>query len=225
MADAENDEPPLPPWEKKEREKQTMFQTAGLLLGAVGAAVGVISLWRAVQNDKRQEVPAQRKINPGDHVLLVGDSIGQGIEKPLAEKLGVFGAHLTSLVSQGATASTWASKVNSGDAGFDLILLSLGSNDAAGNPSAQAGALDKLLEVLRSRGAPVYWIRPPSFRREGLTNKQETWRQMLEDRGVPELELLGAQPDTSSDPQHIHLTPNGYNVMAAQVADALIRYE
>lgn len=200
------------------------FQVSGFVIGAIGVTLGLIGFYRSLNPDESPRPSVGRILNPGEHVLLVGDSIGEGLEKPLEKRLQTYGATLTAHTQRGATAKTWASKLEDHDGGYDVILLSLGTNDAAGVPALQGPALDEMLAKLRSRGAKVYWIWPPSFRYEGLSDTEEEFRQMMEERGVPPLELLGPQPDTSQDPMHVHPTPQGYDHLAAQVFDALTRW-
>lgn len=166
-------------------------------------------------------VPA-RLVDPGDSVLLLGDSIGVGIENPLASLLAQYGAKFSSDVEIGRTIAGVASHLSPLMAYNKVTVLSVGSNDAVlQDPYAEAQALDHLLDLLRSNGGKVYWFLPPSFLYGQLTGAQQKVANLLQSRGVKLLHLAGPQPSVSSDPQHLHPTVAGYKTLASQVFDAL----
>lgn len=182
--------------------------------------------WKAHRDaEKAKQEAGERKLEPGDSVLLIGDSIGVGLSPYLEDLLGDYGSTMKSKVEVGTTFRTWSARTTDDDGGYDVVLVSLGSNDAAGCYwcEEEGRAMDDLLGKLRSRGAQVFWVTPPSFRREGLRKNQEELVAMLEERGLLPLEVKGPQQDVSQDPQHLHLTPNGYRAYAAQLFDALTR--
>jgi lysophospholipase L1-like esterase len=162
-------------------------------------------------------------LNPGDHILLLGDSIGEGIQMPLNQRIDDYGAKLTSLVKRGASAAYWADKITDADGAYEVVITTLGTNDIAGSYEQEGPALDRLLGHLESHGAPVYWVIPPAFRIGNFTERQAGWANMLTERGVRILDLQGPQPSTASDPMRVHLTPDGYKTLAAQIVDALTR--
>jgi len=201
-------------------KKENNYQFYYLLIAAGGLFLTGYGVYRNIQQEKQKKVP-QRMIRPGDSFLLIGDSIGVGLQDPLAKKSEQYGSYLDTLVKIGSTVSYWSSQVDERDAGYDLILLSLGSNDVVGDPTLEAAAMDRLIATLSSRGAPVYWIVPPSFRLGHFTTKQQIFADMLADRGVFPLPIDGPQQSVASDPMKLHLTPDGYRTYAAQVFEAI----
>lgn len=196
-----------------------------LSFGFLGlSALGAYMSWRSMMRAE-QDAPPRRILDPGESVLLLGDSIGVGLEKPLRHLLETYGSHFDSMVEVGTSAGSWAPRVSDADGGYDVILLSLGSNDIASGvvvPS-ESQKLDELLSHLRSRGAKTYWIVPPSFREEGLTNVQQDFTDLMGQKGLFPLPIQGPQQDVSKDPMRLHLTPQGYQAYAAQIFDALTR--
>lgn len=196
-----------------------------LLLGFASLAVsaGVAYLgWKAAKKAEERASETISPLEPGESVLLMGDSIAEGLDPHLRRLFEGFGSPFEARWKRGTTARYWDAESTDEAGGFDLVLLSLGSNDIAGSYWApeEAAALDSLIGKLRSRGASVYWVRPPSFRYEGLTDAQAFFAELMRERGVFELSVQGPQPDVLSDPQHLHLTPDGYRTLASQLFHA-----
>lgn len=204
------------------------YQWGALIIGAIGVGITGWSLLHrgksGSSDGEKVETPPDRWLQPGQSFLLLGDSIGVGIQKPLNERSEAYGTKMTTRLKIGSTASYWNNVVEDGDAGYPIIVLSLGSNDAAmANPESEAAAMDSLIAKLSDRGAHILWFPPPSFHADALKPNQQKFQQMLMDRGVIPLDLLGPQPSVASDPMKLHLTPDGYRVLASQIFDALTR--
>lgn len=208
-------------------------------MGVIGTATGVVGVSIMVyttflsgkgggDESETAEVPTKpdRWLDPGQSVLLLGDSIAEGIDTPFRNLVMQYGSPIDSLIKRGSTASYWSSRVTEADAGHHLIVLSLGSNDVAlFDLNSEAAAMDTLISKLSQRGAYILWFPPPSFREGAFTERQQQFAEMLRVRGVIPLVLLGPQPSTADDPMHLHLTPNGYKTLAAQIFDALTRID
>jgi lysophospholipase L1-like esterase len=196
----------------------------GYLLSAVGVGLGV---YAAVRRDPAKDnglLPAPpRLLDPGDSLLLLGDSIGVGIQHPLNDLSVAYGTVMTSHTKVGTTITYWSQRVDDSWGAYKVVLLSLGSNDAVSRPEAQEAALANLLEHLRVYGADVLWLRPPSFIPGLLKPGQLAVEKLFADAGVPALELHGPRVSVAGDPQKLHPSPKGYATLAAQAFDALTR--
>lgn len=109
-----------------------------------------------------------RVIAPGARVLLIGDSLAQGLAPPLMQLARTDGVHLTARGRQSTTIAQWADQPWLAQAlaegPFALVLVSLGTNDMKlARPAAEAAALDRLLGRIRATGALVVWIAPPTM--------------------------------------------------------------
>lgn len=194
------------------------YQPYFLAVGAIGVFLTAYGMF--VKSNESNN-PPRRLLRPGDSFLLIGDSISVGLQPYLAKLSENYGSYMDSLVKVGTTVTYWNNHVQPSDSGYDLILISLGSNDVVGDPHAEAEAMNSLVDLLQSRGASVYWILPPSFRRDHFTKKQQDFADMLAERGVFELIVDGPQQSVASDPMHLHLTPDGYRTYAAQIFDSI----
>jgi len=142
------------------------------LLGALGLALALLAL---LGGGKRPG-PARQAVR---RVLLIGDSFAVGLERPLRMLADRDLPDLVSFEGHGQTSTTipwWAESAVIPEvvARFQPshVLVSLGTNDEKGRILDQdRPAIERLLQTLRSRGAVVAWIGPPSlpFPRAGVS--------------------------------------------------------
>jgi hypothetical protein len=175
----------------------------------------------------------------GDKVVLVGDSIGQGLAKPLAAMLKQLGVTLVSadgktpLVVKGVTVKGLLPVIKAHASvlyGAHTVLVSLGSNDAAmQSPNVEVQAAEDLVKLLGSTGAQVVWIVPPSFRLKPddvplpATEKKQNQFDMILTNGLVDNRIEPNDPvfhELSSDSIHL-TTPKGYTLFAAQISSEL----
>lgn len=128
---------------------------AGLL---VAAGVGLVRAFRGP------------RIEPGTtRLLLIGDSLAEGLGPPLRAMAGEANVQFSKLARGGTRIEQWAGsqKLVERIETFKptMILVSLGTNDEylTGTDVAarQAPHLEQLLTRLRAGGAEVVWIGPP----------------------------------------------------------------
>lgn len=195
------------------------FQAAGLAVAAAGVGLSFYGIWKS----SHHPTPHEPYLEPGDQWLLLGDSIAEGLQLPLNNLSNQYGTVMSSLWKRGTTIPYWVQHLQESDAAYKAIAVSLGSNDARLDMSTESyqRAADEFVGLLQSRNAPVLWIIPPSFRLDAFTQKQAEFAEILRDRGVLPLQLRGSQPSVAYDPEHLHLTPDGYRTLAAQVFGAL----
>jgi len=191
----------------------------------VGLSVaGLFLSYKMVKAFTRKPYRPHRLVEPGAHVLLIGDSLGEGLEKPLTTSLAAHGAQLHAMVKRGATAAYWAAHTDDRDGGYDHVLLSLGTNDARRfDVEDERDDLARLVGHLRSRGSEISWLMPPSFKEGALREKEQRFADMLAELRVAPLDTYGPQQDVSQDPERVHLTPNGYAAWAGQIVESLTR--
>lgn len=178
-----------------------------------------VSVWGAFHSSDSAP-PPPRLLDPGEHVLLVGDSIAEGLAAPLEHLLSLYGSPLVTIAHRGDSITALANKAGRDWSAFRVIVLSAGSNDLP-QGAREGPALQRLLGILRQQGAMVLWLVPPSFHGEALTPQQAAVDDLFHAAGVPLVPIQGPPVRTDLDPMGIHPDPAGYRQLAAQILDAL----
>lgn len=169
-------------------------------------------------------------VEPGQRVVLLGDSIGVGFGGPLHAQMQDAGVDFASQATVGWTLRKALQAYEASDAGAEVVVLSLGSNDAAlADPASEAGDAQQLVDLAWARGAKrVVWVTPPNFQIDpppppATKAKQEAFHDILVATS-PRLEVLVPSDDVLRQlgQDRIHLTPHGYQVLASQVAGVLL---
>ncbi len=109
------------------------------------------------------------KLQPGDRVLLIGDSLAQALGPPLGQLVTEGGFDFAQDAQQGTRVEQWgdSGRAEASADGFspNVVLISLGTNDAAANADWQAkfaGRAKGLVDRLRAKGVrDILWIIPP----------------------------------------------------------------
>lgn len=112
--------------------------------------------------DSRQHTPL-----PGRRVYLFGDSLAQGLTGPMRSLADADGVPFAADSQVGSTTNQWLSRGPDGAQAFGAthVLISLGTNDGAGNPGHQAAFADQAKEIvsaLQAQGVSVVWLLPPA---------------------------------------------------------------
>ncbi len=197
--------------------KKRLWIYAGL---GLAAGVGLV----VASHDEKAVGAAPSPLGPpllarGDRILLVGDSLAQGLGVPLQQLALGSGVDLRSDGRQGTRIDDWAKNPwidqNVALAKPTLVLVSLGTNDMKmANPLTERASLDVILKKIASIPARILWISPPTM--------------PFPDRGARSL-LVGI-PSFRSDgfviqrgPDGIHPTVSAYAGWAGALWAALLR--
>lgn len=156
------------------------------------------------------------KLRPGDRVILLGDSLAQGLAPPLGQLVTESGYDFASDVQPGTRVEQWGAsgRAEASAAGFGatVAIVSLGTNDAAANAEWQARFAARavsLVERLKATGVrDVLWLIPPLMPFDlttiaaGITNSGAA--------------VFDARPiDMPRGPDRIHPTIAGFGGWAA----------
>ena len=180
-----------------------------------------------------------RLVPSGGKVVLVGDSIGVGLAKPLGVLLQQAGVLLVTadqgvpLVVTGKTVKGLLPllKTHAGVfQGASSVLLSFGSNDAAmADPGKEVPEVEDMVSLVTSGGGQAVWIVPPSYRLvsdavppPATSHKQDVFETILTvglpvERVTPSNDVMAELSPADS----IHLRPKGYSLYAMQIATTL----
>lgn len=149
-------------------------------------------------------------VRQGGRVLLLGDSIAQGLAVPLNRLSTDARATLAVSAKSGTTIAAWATMQ---PPRCDVALVSLGTNDMKlADPTVERSKLEALMVRLREAATRVVWIAPPPmpFPDRGV-------RQMIAAAAAANGVELFPSVDVQRGPDLIHPTASGYAALAGLV--------
>lgn len=156
---------------------------------------------------------------PGDRLLLLGDSLAEGLATPLGQLSHDTHVDFASDGRSGTRIADWASQSWLETALArrpKLVIVSLGTNDMLMlDPRIETGQLRALVARIKASGARQLWLMPPTmpFDDHGV-------RAMLEEAGM---DLFPSDAlDIPRGPDLIHPTAMGYAGWAGAVWQYLI---
>jgi len=135
---------------------------------AVAAGVGLVVASRPSSSGPQVGgAPPKPRLGPGSRLLLVGDSLAQGLAPPLGELAKGLGVAFRADGRVGTRIAQWAAQPwLSADLawGPTMVLVSLGTNDMKlPAPAVEQPALAQLAARLKSSGSRVVWLNPPTM--------------------------------------------------------------
>jgi hypothetical protein len=184
------------------------------------------SRWTAPGNDAETGAahnPAVASAAPAPaEVLLIGDSLAQGLSPHLEELARANGLTFRSKGRQGSAMRDWLPGPTQVDAlpvalpttNPAMILVCLGTNDMAHREGCRAG---ELLLLMRRRGysGAIAWIGPPRVPVDSSTFRADLGLQC----GYLNVRVFDSQTlDLERAPDRIHMTPAGYRAWAESIA-------
>ena len=203
--------------------------------GLVAAsAIGAIVLAATGGKPKAKRQPLVRE---GQRVVLIGDSLGVGLARPLAKLAAASGVTLDPQACGGTMVFQWvredtaypghdttvAKKCTFGlryirQAQPDVVLISLGTNDAYSQESVIAKEHEQvaqLVTAIREMGAQPVWIDPPKLAK---APNVPAMLQLIYSGPASEIPHFESdEMDVSMSGDAIHPTGNGYDSWAAGI--------
>jgi len=189
-----------------------------LVLVAAALAAGAY-LWAAFRSPSTNK--ARSVLAPHARVLLLGDSLAEGLAGPIEGLATASSVTLRSLHRRGSRIAGWSrdKQLAATLEAYEptLVLISLGTNDAAlEDPEAERGELDLLIRMAsRAGSAVVVWLDPPSLPtlpREGIVRSMLDSSDAGREVGMRRFDPRPLNLPRSSD--QVHLTPSGYKQWA-----------
>jgi lysophospholipase L1-like esterase len=191
---------------------------SGLLLGVGVGIVGLASL------------TVGPRLEPGDRVLLIGDSLAVGLKPHLAKLSQEYGTHLLAKPSSGTNMVQWLSGPDGAWLKQALatfkpthVLVSLGTNDAYANftPEQIQANIRKLVHQIRDAGAKVVWLGPPTLPERYNGRAPNVATLQIIDREAPMIFQVRNYEVPRSD--GLHPTVRGYAGWAGLIWQFLLR--
>jgi len=183
-------------------------ELAYLLAAALAVTVVAIPIWAG----------SRLKVGPEDRVLLLGDSLAQGLSRPmsqLAEADGIWfvgDGRVSTRLDQWLDGG-WAQEAIS-QYRPTLVIVSLGTNDGAA-PSlmpAFAGRAASFVAMAQAMGAKVLWVVPPTM---PARIDVATVRASVEQSGAAIFD--SSEIDVERGPDQIHPTIAGNSAWASAI--------
>lgn len=187
-------------------DSKRLWIYAGLGLAA-GVGLVVASSSSTTPNGALPPTSPRPSLVPGSRVLLLGDSLAQGLAAPLRQLAVEAGLVFQADGRVGTRIADWSSQPWLAQAlAFKptITLISLGTNDMKmTNPLSEQPALVRIVQSLIAARSAIVWITPPTmpFSDPGV-------RTMLANAGVP---LFRSESlPIPRGPDKIHPTALGY---------------
>ncbi|NBW09559.1 MAG: SGNH/GDSL hydrolase family protein [Caulobacteraceae bacterium] len=158
--------------------------------------------------------PDPVQVPPGSTVLLIGDSLSVGMSDEFKRVTMADGYIPIVHAVVGSNTHQWLqwSKRDFDIYRPDLVVVSLGTNDASFQESFARTRLDEyclFLEDAASRGIKVVWIGPPKLRNHKVTPSEAVVRKAIQGC-IPN--YYDSQALNIPQPDDIHTTPQGYKL-------------
>lgn len=179
-------------------------------IAAVGAAAAALLL---VSRSKAA-------LPKGAKILLFGDSLAVGLKGSLEARAKASGYNFAGYGAVNTRADQWEDKIN----GIllaeqpSLILVSLGTNDAASSSPDRLMAIARLSQILDAYGAARVWIAPPSL---PARLDDDPVRAAIAASNEDVIDSRAMRFERASD--GVHATPQGYQDWASQIWSALLQ--
>lgn len=151
--------------------------------------------------------------------LLLGDSLAEGMSRCFSLLATATGHRKESAFLRGSTTEHWAKRIEKimGDSAPDLVIVSLGTNDAAGHDTIEKKRqrVQRIVGAIKRRRAKVVWILPPEL--PASFSGQADVRKVLREELSPG-ELFETDRVTLRRAEDgIHMTSLGYSEWMREV--------
>lgn len=188
------------------------------ILGAVTVAAVYVAA-KAMRSEPAAD-SERALLDEGGSLAVVGDSLAVGLRPSLSDLAAKAGVPFEYRAKGGSRTEYWVDAIDSIKG--DVLLVVLGTNDAAGKASGFEEAMDMILQRARARSMAVVWAHPtgvhlPSAEKvDALLRRAHAEGLMAELVPAPEL-----GDDYAKD--RIHLSPDGYRRWANEIWQTLTR--
>lgn len=162
-------------------------------------------------------------LSPGETVLLVGDSHAQGLRYKLKDAAKSAGYKFVSHAVEGTMTRQWTKwlKKDMDENHPSLVIISLGTNDAAANDTwldRNASSYEDLLKIASGSMTQVVWIGMPTYKTRRLKNVEKV-SSLISSTGVSVFDSTAVPIKLTDD--GVHATSAGYAVWSDAIWDWL----
>jgi lysophospholipase L1-like esterase len=153
----------------------------------------------------------QPKIPQGSRIVLLGDSLAEGMAAPF-RRLAKNKGYVPSISAlHGTRINYWSSKIERimVDSRPKLVIISLGTNDSGtSTPEVQRIHVKKIRNVVEKYGGKIFWLSPMKLPQR--FRGQDGIRKIIQDEISPQNILSSADLKLEMIKDGVHLTGKGY---------------
>lgn len=173
-----------------------------LLLCAVLTMSSILSTGKVYGTTPAQTTP---------HVILLGDSLAQGMAHEFSKTAKKNGYTPVVLAKGGTWCNYWSGSIEKIVKKHrpQFVIVSLGTNDSTSSkPEPQRLHIKKIRETIVASGARLLWLTPPQLPKR-FASKEEI-RKILVDEILPTETFTADDMSLEKEKDKVHMTPKGY---------------
>jgi lysophospholipase L1-like esterase len=160
-------------------------------------------------------------VQPGDDILLIGDSHAGGLRHELKMTAKSLGYKFSSITEEGSLTCQFLPKLRRElrERSHDLVIVALGTNDTIANDSwieRNKGCYSLLVKMVRDKGSEIVWVGVPKYQIKRLRNV-DTVSRLIAESGADVFNSADIDIVMSND--KIHATIDGYSRWADAIWD------
>lgn len=167
----------------------------------------LISAFLSLPITSKEEV----KIVDKAHVILLGDSLAQGMAHEFSKTAKAKGYKPIVLAKGGTWSNYWSGSIGRIVDKYhpQFVIVSLGTNDSTSSkPEPQRLHIKKIREKVTSSGARLLWLTPPQLPKR--FKSRDEIRKILADE-IPQTETFNSDDlPLEKEKDKVHMTPKGY---------------
>jgi lysophospholipase L1-like esterase len=195
-------------------------------LAIVGAllALGAYGLYRMRGDGQESEPPPPAPTEPVrvrlQKVSVIGDSLAVGLGKRLLELAELDDVHVDFQAKVGSMTGFWVN--NMPDlTGVDVLVVVLGTNDAAGSGKAFESSMTKILEHASLASVPVVWVEPTGVHLPSYGLVSASLGEALAEGNIS---AMVDKPTSGYAKDNVHLSTAAYRLWADRIWDTLTNW-
>lgn len=168
---------------------------------------------------------AQEKSNqePQKKILLVGDSLAQGLAAPMLESSKKSKAKLSINCTHSTRTDYWSPKIESiiNSIRPDVVIVSLGTNDSGiSNTESQRIHIKKIVATAKKYKAKILWLLPPKLPKK--FRGKDGIRKIIFEELKPEEVYNSDDDNLERTKDEVHMTGNGYKSWVSRIWKKLV---
>jgi len=186
------------------------------IIGAL-ALLGAYGLFRMRGEQSELEPPApEPEPVKLERVAVIGDSLAVGLRPQLLARAELDDVQVDYSAKGGTLTGYWLDKLPDLE-GVDVLVVALGTNDAAGAGTSFERSMDKILQYASLARVPVVWVEPTGEHLKSYDSVVAVLEHALAIKGIS---VLVDKPTSGYAKDNVHLSPDAYRQWADEIWEA-----